>query len=157
MLLLLPGHKRAQCSLPCLFTCMHTHTLTHSHTHTLPPHPHFLLVRWLLNLTRSYSLFTDSRYTSRIPSHNEQEELRLDRVQKLVDGFDAVVSHDPLKARRSEPSNREGVFFHPADTLSLVTSDAMSKVLKPIHVPGLDYKILYWYRVCVCVYVSRVV
>jgi hypothetical protein len=76
-----------------------------------------------------------------------------------VDGFDNVILHDPQKARRSEPSERTGVFYHPADTLSLVTSDAMSKVLKPIHVPGLDVKLLYWYRlsvtlrlwVCVCV------
>jgi hypothetical protein len=93
-------------------------------------------------------MFDDPRFA---PSLDEQQEARLHRVQKLVDGFDAVIPHDPLKARRSEPSERTGVFYHPADTLSLVTSDAMSKVLKPIKVPGLGVKLLLWYRLCVCV------
>jgi hypothetical protein len=93
-------------------------------------------------------MFDDPRFA---PPLDEQQEARLHRVQKLVDRFDAVIPRDPLKARRSEPSERTGVFFHPADTLSLVTSDAMSKVLKPIQVPGLGVQLLLWYRLCVSV------
>jgi hypothetical protein len=94
-----------------------------------------------------YSLYNDPQYAPL----TKEETARLVRVQKLVAGFDAVIPRDPRKkVRRSEPSARAGVFYDPVDTLDLVTSDAMSKVLRTIHVPGLGFDLLVWYTIHFC-------